>query len=140
MLKKIIFTILLVFFTFGVSLNASAADRWQWINSSDAESVYLDTQTITYDYGYSTSKSTKPVGATAWVKFFEPNINKATLLQNYFSFINNTITGYSYAIYIDDKLEDSGTIPSYSRKEEPIIPGSFGEDVKRALMRRAGIY
>ena len=51
MFKRLIFTLLLVLFGFGISAQASAADRWQWVNSNDEVSVYLDTQSITYDYG-----------------------------------------------------------------------------------------
>lgn len=140
MFKRLIFTLLLVLFGFGISAQASAADRWQWVNSNDEVSVYLDTQSITYDYGYNISKSTKPSGATAWTKFVEPGKNKIVLAQEYYSFTNNTRTLFSYAVYINDKYDSSETIPVNLRSADPIIPGSFGEDIKNFLKRRAGLY
>lgn len=52
MLKKIICTLLLVFLGFGVSVNASAADRYQWIASTDEVTISYDTQTIRYNSNY----------------------------------------------------------------------------------------
>ena len=65
MLKRIFCIVLFIFFTFGVSLNASAADRWQWIKWNDNVDVFVDVQTIEYDYGFTFSDNTPPaVGAT----------------------------------------------------------------------------
>ena len=49
MLKRIICIFLLIFLGFGFSLNASAADRYQWITSTDKMTLSYDTQSVQYD-------------------------------------------------------------------------------------------
>ena len=52
MLKRLIYIVLLVFVTFGVSANASAENRFKWITSSDTMTVSYDTQTVRYNSNY----------------------------------------------------------------------------------------
>ena len=48
LLKRIICTLLLALFSFGFSVNVSAAERWQWIASTDFITVSYDTQSVRY--------------------------------------------------------------------------------------------
>ena len=52
LLKRIICTLLLALFSFGFSLNVSATNRYQWITSTDSETISYDTKSVTY---YSTN-------------------------------------------------------------------------------------
>ena len=49
LLKRIICTLLLVLLGFGISVNASAADRYKWIWSTDGVTLSYDTQSFQYD-------------------------------------------------------------------------------------------
>ena len=49
MLKRIICTLLLALVSFGFSVNVSAAERYQWITSTDSITVSYDTQSVKYD-------------------------------------------------------------------------------------------
>ena len=137
MLKRLIYIVLLVFVTFGVSLNASAADRWQWIKWNDNVDVFVDVQTIEYDYGFTFSDNTPPaVGATAWSKFVYFNENKVGLRQDYYSFKNNTVTLLSTIIYVNNEVYYSKTYEQYEREKRPIPPGTFAEAIKEFLIAR----
>lgn len=140
MLRRLISVMLFCFIAIGITTTGQAAERWQWINSNDECSLFVDTQTINYKYdSYGAYKNTKPLGAVVWVKYYLPSKEEEHLQQVYYDFNNNTYTMYSYMTYINGKLTDSYTLSSYERKATPIVPETFGEVTKNYLMKRVGM-
>ena len=141
--KRIVCTLLLVLVSFGFSVNASAANRFQWIMSTDYVTISYDTQSIKY-------LSTPSKIVDVWVswnyteegarKFLEHNRAQGrykTEKWDDFSFylehllISKTASKFLGAIIYDvngNVIEQS----PYGENEEwgDFVPGSNGEAIR----------
>lgn len=142
MLKRLICIVLLVFVTFGVSVNASATDRFKWITSSDKETISYDTQTVRYysDNGKKVDvwvlwKYTED-GAREWVNESRQNGTCKESKWDGFSYTKQHIllnSNYQmnllYMIYYDSNGNVLNSEGSIKNKWFPLVPDSFSEDL-----------
>ena len=142
LLKKIICTLLLALFSFGFSVNVSAAERYQWITSNDSVTLSYDTRSVEY---YSTPVKTvdvwilweyTPEGARKYVEYNRANgIDKEAKWDN-FSFckfhmlISKKSLKLLNQVYYD---VDNNVIYSASFDENTkwrsIVPDTMGENI-----------
>ena len=143
LLKKIICTLLLVLASLSFSVNVSAAERYQWITSTDFVTISYDTTSIKY---YSTP--VKMVGV--WVswnyteegakKFLEHNRAQGrykTAKWDDFSYIleHNLISKNSLkfleSFYYDVNGNVINSTPfNENAKWNSIVPDSLGEEIR----------
>ena len=143
LLKKIICTLLLALFSFGFSVNVSAAERFQWITSTDSITVSYDTQSSKYysEHGkvvdaWISWKFTKD-GARKYIKNGRTNeLFQEAKWDDFSFFLAHTLISKNSQkllkiIYYDvnGNVIDSSTFGQFDRWDD-FSPGSLGEDIR----------
>ena len=154
MLKRIICTFLLVFLGFGISLNGSAADRFQWIHSTDTTTFKIDSLRfiITNDerWVYFDSwiiSDYNDQGAANWTNIRKENNMTTKGYENLDCTLKHTIYAISkdYRImskdlYYADYAFDGSVLDSWTFRDSKFIdtvPKSIGETVALATVKVA---
>lgn len=153
-MKRIICIILLVFVTFGVSLNASAADRFQWIHSTDTTTYKIDSLRfiVTHDENWVYFDSWiildyNAQGAANWINIRKEN----NLTTKGYENLDHTLEHIIYAIskdyrimskdlYFADYAFDGSVLDSWTFRNSKFIdavPKSTGEAVALATLNFA---
>lgn len=140
MFKRIALVVLLGCLLCGIQADASVAERYKWIVSTDKMTVSYDTQTVQYN----TNSSSKTVDVWIKLQFTEDGVkefvdnhpsgkkdkyNNFSFLLTHYIFNSKNQMQLLEAVSYDtnNKVIESAEQPSYEQKWEAVIPESVGE-------------